>query len=144
MIRGQQNLRNTRANAIQFMGVHRCEHPATSALSTVRPPSPANYPDGTSALGSPAWLLQLNSWLHAERYPTPVKECQVRTWSSSSFFPAGLVAVALVRTERGDQIGFLAARKNLKEIYLRKYLTRFVVFLKRSLSTLKKALSLAK
>jgi len=35
MIHGQQNLPNTRANAIQFMSVQQCERPATSSLSAV-------------------------------------------------------------------------------------------------------------
>jgi len=68
------------------------------------PQPPANYLTRIG-VGSPAWLLQLNIWPHAKRYPTPVEECEVRTWSSSSF-SRGFSAVALVRTERGDQIGF--------------------------------------
>ena len=46
-------------------------------------------------------LLQLNGWHPLRRLRNA--RCEL---GPAHLFPAGLVAVALVRTERGDQIGF--------------------------------------
>ena len=75
------------------MGVHRCERPATSALSTVRLPSPANYPDAASPRGSPACSRSRRSW-----YPTDIprlsERCRAGTCSCTSFSRGNAITFA--------------------------------------------------